>query len=435
MMGTDGAGDSQSPSTTAADPVRAGQLFFPHIAAGANWGTEICIINANAEQALSGELKAYSHSGEALSSTPLSLAPNARKEMIIKKELPRPADIGYIIFESDSEDVCGYTKFYIEGKYRAAIPATTDVNAGDIHIPHIASGPAWWTGIGLVNTTSSAKELTIEFDTGESKVVSVAAKEHQVFTIRSLFGGAAQPMIHSAVIKNGTGVIGLELFGSTDDSGESYLSGILLKDETATDIYYPHVASSNTWWTGIVAYNPSGASCDLNITPYRDDGTPFSSQKITIAGKGKYVGTAEELNFPAGTAWFRIAATSPVTGFELFGTYNGKQLGGYTGVGINRTDGVFAKIEKDGWTGIAFVNIETLPAKVKMIAHDEEGREIATETIHMNAYEKVVGVASDLFSHDITGATYISYTSNGNIVGFQLNGSTDGMMLDGLPGM
>ena len=436
----DSLADPASPETTPPgdtndDPSPSALLYFPHIAANTNWETEICIINANAAQGLSGALKAYSHSGQELSSTAVALAPNARKEMRISDALPQPGDIGYIVFASDSGDACGYTKFYIEGKYRAAIPATTNVNAGDIHIPHIASGPAWWTGISLVNTTSASKDVTLEFDNGASRVVSIAAGEHQVFTIRSLFGGTPQPTARSAVMKNSAGVIGLELFGSTDESGDSYLSGILLKDETAAEIYYPHVANGKTWWTGIVAYNPSGESCDLVITPFRDDGAPFSSQAITLAGRGKYVGTAEQLNFPAGTAWFRIAATSPVTGFELFGTRDGNQLGGYTGVGISRTDGVFAKIEKDGWTGIAFVNIEPSTAVLTMTAHDDDGREIAAETIRLSAYEKVSGMPSDLFSQDITAATYISYTSNTNIVGFQLNGAADDMMLDGLPGM
>jgi hypothetical protein len=56
-------------------------------------------------------------------------------------------------------------------------------------------------------------------------------------------------------------------------------------------------------------------------------------------------------------------------------------------------------------------------------------------TLNISAYEKVVGMSSDLFSQNIDNATYISFSSDGNIVGFQLNGSSDDMMLDALPGM
>jgi len=99
------------------------------------------------------------------------------------------------------------------------------------------------------------------------------------------------------------------------------------------------------------------------------------------------------LNFPEGAACFEIDATSPVTGFELFGTHDGKQLGGYTCVGISGTDGVFAKIERDGWTGIAFVNIENSPVTVTMTAYDDNGNVIATETLNLSAHAKIVDAA------------------------------------------
>jgi hypothetical protein len=44
-------------------------------------------------------------------------------------------------------------------------------------------------------------------------------------------------------------------------------------------------------------------------------------------------------------------------------------------------------------------------------------------------------VENIFIGRDIRSATYIVYTSDRNIVGFQLNGTADGMMLDGLPGL
>jgi hypothetical protein len=237
------------------------------------------------------------------------------------------------------------------------------------------------------------------------------------------------------VINNGSGIVGLEIFGTTESSGLSYLSGILLKDDTTSTIYYPHIASDSIWGTGIVAYNPSSTSCNLNITPYSEAGIPLSTQTESLGGREKYIGSIETLNLPSGTAWFSIDASSPITGFELFSTKDGKQLAGYTGVGISKTDGIFAKIDKDGGTGIAFVNIEDSPATVTMTAYDDNGTSTAIETVNLGAHEKKVDIPSELFSQDISNATYITYSSNGNIVGFQLNVSLDGMMLDALPGM
>ena len=406
------------------------KLYFPHIASGGDWETEICLINTASDQNLSGTLKAYDDLGrEASESISVDLAPHARKEITIGDEFTDAGNIGYMIFETDSDSVVGYTKFYILGQYRVSVPAVSEVNTNDIYISHIASDENWWTGMSLVNTTSSSKQLTIEFNNGETKTKTLAAGEHQAFTIKSLFDGQPRPNIHSAVIKDGNGIIGLELFASGN-----LLSGILLKDDTATNIYYPHVASDTSWWTGIVAYNPSGSSCDLTITPFSSDGTPLSSQTISLGGFENIVCTVQDLNFPESTAWFRIYATSPITGFELFGTQDGNQFAGYTGVGISATEGVFAKLETDGWTGVAFVNIEDSSAAVTLTAYNDSGNAVATKTISLDAHAKIVGVPASIFSQDITSATYISYFSDKEVVGFQLNGSPDGMMLDALPG-
>jgi hypothetical protein len=410
-------------------------VYFSHIASDSVWGTEICLVNTSSQENLSGKLKAYSNSGQEVDSKSVSLMPKGRRSIVVSNEFSSASNIGYIVFESDSQSVRGYLKFYIEGKYRVAIPAASNINTGDIYISHIASDDNWTTGISILNTTSSSKDLTIEFDNGAVKTVTIAANEHKAFTIRDLFDGNPQSLVTSAVIKNGSGIVGLEIFGSTASSGLNYLSGILLKDDTTTNIYYPHIASDATWGTGVVAYNPSGESCELTITPFKDDGTSLSSQSKTLAAQEKYVGTPESLNLPDGTAWFSIEASSPIVGFELFSTKDGNQLGGYTGVGISGTDGVFAKIDKEGGTGIAFVNIEDSAATVTITAYDDNGSVIATETVNLNAYEKKVDVPSNLFSQDISMATYITYSSSGNVVGFQLNVSSDGMMLDALPGM
>jgi chemotaxis protein CheY-P-specific phosphatase CheC len=90
---------------------------------------------------------------------------------------------------------------------------------------------------------------------------------------------------------------------------------------------------------------------------------------------------------------------------------------------------------EDGWTGIAFVNIDNSPASVTLTAYDDFCTIVATETMNVSGYAKVVNIAEDIFTQDISTATYINYSSDKEVVGFQLNGSSGGMMLDGLPGM
>jgi formylglycine-generating enzyme required for sulfatase activity len=409
-------------------------LYFPHVATSIPWQTEIAIINTSPDQTVTGTLRALSDEGQLIETKAVTLSARGRRQITVANEFTDHTDIGYIIFDTDSDAVQGYTKFYREGYYRAAIPAVKEVNTSDIYISHIASSTDWWTGVSLVNTTSATKVLTITFNNGQSRSYTLNAGEHRAFDIASLFNNQPQPDIQSAVITNASGIIGLELFGN--NGGSNHLDGILLTDNTASTIYYPHVASDNIWWTGIVAYNPSGQESYITITPYSAQGILLSTSTLTIAGKEKYIGPVSQLGLPAQTAWFKIDSTRPLSGFELFGTVDGNQLAAYAGSGgTGAKAGVFAKIEKNGWTGIAFVNTEDSAASVTLTAYNDNGSAVATQVLPVGGHAKVVKVAEAIFSQDIRSATYIAYSSDRNVVGFQLNGSSDGMMLDGLPGL
>jgi hypothetical protein len=418
-------------------PGGAYKLYFPHVASQIGsapmWETEVCVINTG-NQTITGTLKSYQDNGQAASTNKsITLAARGRWSGIVGGgDFPNPSQIGYMVFESSADSVVGYVKFYREGLYRAAVPAVKEVNTPRIYIPHIASDAQWWTGMSLVNTTGIDKRLTIVFDNGQKKPFTLPAGQHVAFTIGELFDNQPQPDIQSAVINNTAGVIGLLLFGGSD--GGDQLEGIPLTSNTASTLFYPHVASDDIWWTGIVAYNTAALPSELIITPYNAQGMPLSPSTLSIAGKGKYVGTVAELGLPAETAWFRIDSTRPLSGFELFGTDDNNQLAAYSDVGGTGTRvGVFPKIEKNGWTGIAFVNPEDTGRAVTLTAYNDNGAALATRVLSVGAYAKEVYFAEEMFTESISNATYIAYSADSHVVGFQLNGSGDGTMLDGLP--
>ncbi len=411
---------------------RSFTLYYPHCDTGSEWETEIALINTSASHTLNGILVPVGESGlQASTIVPITLLPNSRRQITAGAEFSDADSIRYFTLYADTDSAKGYTKFSQDGLYRVAVPAVSISNAGDIIIPHIASDDTWWTGIALVNTTASVKELIMEFDNGATRSLTLNPYEHRAFTIESLFGGSAQPSLHSGLITNSEGVIGLELFGSTAELG-----GIPLSDATEAFVYYPHVASTETWWTGIVAYNPYSYSREAVVLPFNAAGTPLSATTIDIPALSRYSQEVSGLGLPAETAWFMVTSTEELSGFELFGTRDGNAMAGVCSMGTRGVQGVFAKLEKSGWTGIALVNAVASAATVTLSAYDDSGTVRAVRTITLDPFEKVVEVAENLFpGQDLRPATYIGYTSTQNLVGFQLNGSEDGTMLDGLPGM
>ncbi len=189
-------------------------LYFPHVDTNLPWQTEVAIINTS-DQTVTGTLRALSNAGQLMESKAITLPAHGRKQITVANEFSNSTNIGYLIFDTSSDTVQGYTKFYQAGVYRVAIPAVKEVNSGDIFITHIDQSNLWWTGISLVNTTSAQKDMTITFNTGQSVSYTLKAGEHKAFTIASRFNNQPQPNIKSAVISNAAGVIGLELFGSS----------------------------------------------------------------------------------------------------------------------------------------------------------------------------------------------------------------------------
>lgn len=412
------------------------RLYYPHIASNSTWETEIAVINESSTATVTGILRPYGDSGNEVSN-PLafSLSPHGRKQITIGAAFSNPEQVGYIILEADSGEVNGYTKFYQGGIYRVAIPAVNEINSGDLFITHIASNQTWWTGVSLLNTTAQPVQLNIEFDNGLVVPLPLAAKQHYKNTIETIVSGQAQTPINSAVIRNGSGVIGLELFGNTANETARRLEGILLTDDTATTLYYPQVANDAEWWTGIVAYNPAASATTLTVCPYSASGNSLTTTAVPLNAGQKYLGTTELLGLPAGTAWLRIDASSPVTGFELVGTRDGNRLGGYSNLASGSRQGLLAKLDKEGSTQIALVNVEDAAAAVTLTAYDDAGTLVATAQFTLASHQKVFDEAQDFFQQSISTATYLTYSADHNLVALQLNSSSDATMLDGLPGL
>jgi hypothetical protein len=405
-------------------------LYFPHVAISNQWQTEICVINPSTTETVQGNLVSYKDDGTQVASMPLSVGPGNRKQIDVGTELTNAANTGYIVFQNTSGSPVGYTKFSMTGGDRVAIPAVDSVNTGNIYITHIAWVP-WWTGISIVNTTSETKTLTVRFNTGVTRTIPLGPKQKYVNTIALLLDNLVDTAIVSAVIENANGIVGLELFGNG-----SQLGGVPLLSKTATTLFYPHVASTGEWWTGLVAYNPSTTTKALiTVNPYDEQGNPLGSSTQSLEPGQRFIGASTDpaLNLPSATAWFSLQSQNPLIGFELFGTIDSKRLAGYSVVDIEGKSGIFPKLEKNGWTGIAFVNTESQQATVTLKAYNDAGNVLATGTKILKAHEKWVGVAESLFPGvNLNAATYLSFSSDRNVAGFQLNNSGN-TMLDALP--
>ena len=198
-------------------------------------------------------------------------------------------------------------------------------------------------------------------------------------------------------------------------------------------VYFPHVASFDPWETEIALTNTSVAAVRGELKAYGPDGGgPIQSVNVTLGPlQRKEITVGRFFEDPANIAYLSFASDSGfLAGYTRF-YQPGNRVSLPAGTGARA--GWFPKMEQDGWTGIAFVNVETASATVTLTATDANGNEVSSTTLTLTPGRKYVGMVSQLFSGNLSAARYFKYVSDKRILGFTVSGSSDGRMLDGLP--
>ena len=202
-------------------------------------------------------------------------------------------------------------------------------------------------------------------------------------------------------------------------------------------IYFPHVASYLSWETEIALVNtiPGGASVKGELQAFNIDGEALETIPIDIAPGGRReitVGTS--FQSPEAIAYLVFVSDSGfIAGYTRF-NQPGNRVSLPAASGIQ--EGWFPKMESDGWTGLAFVNIGDEKANVRLSAYNNEGaRVVEDQTLEVESGAKVIGLIDEVFPAGVSNARYFYFSSDQKVLAFSVSGSRDGLMLDGLPSL
>jgi hypothetical protein len=197
-------------------------------------------------------------------------------------------------------------------------------------------------------------------------------------------------------------------------------------------VYFPHVSSFGSWETEIALTNTAEVPIQGQLRGYSTGGgSPIESLPVTIPALGRVeITVGQSFQHPQEIAYISLLSDSGfLAGYTRF-YQPGNRCSLALGTGSNR--GWLPKVEKDGWTGVAFLNVDTVAASVTLTAWDDNGKQVATTTLSLRPGEKTVGMVTQLFQSDLKDATYCTYKSDKKLLGFTVSGSSNGQMLDGL---
>ena len=197
-------------------------------------------------------------------------------------------------------------------------------------------------------------------------------------------------------------------------------------------LYFPHIASFGPWETEIALTSTSEIAVNGELQAMTAEGNLLQTLPVAISAGGRVeftVGKAFER--PLDIAYITVRSDSGyLAGYTRF-SQPGNRVSLPLSGGI--TEGYFTKVEQDGWTGIAFVNVAAEETNILLSAYDGSGNPLASRNLKLAAGHKHVGMVDQLFDGtDVTRMHYFKFSSDQKVAGFTVSASSDGLMLDGL---
>ena len=217
-----------------------------------------------------------------------------------------------------------------------------------LFFPHIdVDGQYWWTGIAIENvSTGPATAIFQPFDaagtalapvsydlTASQKLVKVV---QNFWTDKELEFPTGTAWIQVSTVEGR--LIGYELFGTSDAMGNKLLAGINAPSVGNKSLLYPHVESSDAFWTGVAAVNVGAETATVTATAYDNAGKILKTITLSdnLAPNQKIVNTAkafftdsENSGPPENTSMIILESDQPIVGFEIWGNTNSEDQQDY----------------------------------------------------------------------------------------------------------
>ncbi len=357
--------------------------------------------------------------------------------------------------ETGPLNVNGYFYIVIKGtnpqENRRNYLLEVENNSKVYYLPHIAAKDGWRTHLLLLNREDREVNIAFHFYQNFNTVVlhrqfephSITLEPEEVLEkdITELFQNFTPSNDRWLKIISDGEIEATAVF-EYESGGNVATMDFMVKPELK--LYFPHIASTDTWWTGIAIVNVGDVENDVKLIPYKSDGTEAGGEiSLTLKGHERFVKLVKEIfseDILNSLAYVKIEGEYPLVGYELFGTNDFTQFEGVTFEKNTFKNGYFTytKSGEDWWNGISILNVSDGKATVRITPLNSDGMNVYgvldphVEEVVLQPGEKYVRLISSIFSGYTHGEiAYLKIESNYNLMGFTLSGSFDSGILYG----
>ncbi len=246
-----------------------------------------------------------------------------------------------------------------DGEFMSA-PATVTVTILPLlyqtFAAHVVANDEWFTTLWVTNAGDAPTPVFAHAFGADGRLLEAVAlgdlPPQATLTVNAgdIFGEAA--MAGDAWVRIGTNApaLGMLAFGTADL--QTY-SAMPMFDWAAHELVFPYVYISDIWFTGVTLINVSPMEADVVLEAVSEAGEILGQADVTIPSRGKYVRMVDQIftvNDPNAIRFIRVTATSPLIGFELFGTSLGQGVAGLPAFAEEAID-VSGKVKPAGKAG------------------------------------------------------------------------------------
>jgi len=252
----------------------------------------------------------------------------------------RPAASDYVRIIA-SRDIVASMIAGREGKYVKFL-AGQDSTAGGtaVYSPQYAVRGIWRSTLSVINLDGAAGNVTLRFigddgiPIGSPQQVQIAGNGKIYINNQDFFqipSGAALTQGYVEITSDGVRLTGNVVFG---DAGlNDFSTALPLVSNLRNSLLFGHVASNDTWYTGLAVINPNDEAVEVTIEVFKDGGPPSEfSKTLNLPANTRISGLLteyfEEMAAQDRTSGYIRVTTNgrPVAAFALFGTNSGSVL-------------------------------------------------------------------------------------------------------------
>ena len=309
-----------------------------------------------------------------------------------------------------------------------------------LYVPHIAEETDYWDTFACIsNSNPLMLDITVAGQTESrtafsSGIIDLEALLPQNVVVADAWGKLTA--YDSNPGNNMNSLSGFEIFVKTGNDG----AATELTAEGSTTLYIPHIPEeTDIFWTGFALLNPGDSPATATATFYDDNGAVVGTETLSIPAQSKIKGLMVDL-FPdeADTArWGIIESDQPVSGIEIYGTYNAGICGLTLPVMAN-SRGILSDVltGENKWTGIAITNVmnsENASVVIKLIAAD--GTVKGTKIESIAAMHRFKAVIADYFDAEtLEPGDTVRYSSDQPVIALEASGDLDRTFMTALTG-